>query len=218
MEMSRAERIRVLKELKDSVARQSIDGDTDYFYALTDSIAEAELMEKAAEGMPKDWEKKFDERFVGESFYEAGDSDVGLTDPTEQGIGELKKFIQEQIDLCQSHWASRVGEIEKKVMEFLDISEKELKWFKGLKQWHCNCDEDGECEYCRVGAVIKWTNFISALPTTLKPSWTIDEDKLWDILVCFGENYGDVKLEDTDRYVREGLNKIKQALLGQGGV
>ena len=59
----------------------------------------------------------------------------------------------------------------------------------------------------------RWLQRADQILALFKPmGGAINEDALWDILVCFGENYGDVKLEDTDKYVEEGLNKIKSAL------
>ena len=33
-------------------------------------------------------------------------------------------------------------------------------------------------------------------------------DKLANDLECFGESYGEVKLQDTDKYVKQGVDKI----------
>jgi hypothetical protein len=90
MEMSRATRIRILKKELDN--KRWVGSAGGLLQALTDSISEAELMEKVAEGMP---EKKTggvrdDE---AENAYDAGYNDA--------------------IDDCQAYWASRVGEIEK---------------------------------------------------------------------------------------------------------
>jgi hypothetical protein len=95
MEMSRAKRIRILKDLQKTLMSIQCITYSDQPQALSDSIAEAELMEKVAEGMPE--KKDVESKTILQDIRE-GDYDYGFN---------------AALELCQAYRVSRVGEIEK---------------------------------------------------------------------------------------------------------
>lgn len=128
MEMSRAERIRVLKGELDN--KKQVGSGCVLLQALTDSISEAELMEKVAEGMP-------------EKIYCTKGNHAEL-DNTGFGCDECVhcQEVNKIIDLCKAYWTSRVN-----VDKIYDILCEPCPHCEG-KGWTAEHDSncDGSCE------------------------------------------------------------------------
>jgi len=125
MEMSRAKRIRILKDLQKTLMSIQCITYSDQPQALSDSIAEAELMEKVAEGMPKIKDCS-DCKYINITETEQNRNESKISHIClllnqrllHLNIHPLLKPlcdcpVNETISLCQAYRVSRVGEIEK---------------------------------------------------------------------------------------------------------